>query len=442
MPISSFMGLQTSLRGLLAHQQALTTAGHNVANASTPGYSRQEVVLTSTDALVVPANSVITGAGAQLGTGVDVTTVRRIRDTFLDLQFRAQNMKLGDAAARANSLEQAELGFAEPTDNGLAAQLTRFWSAWSDVGNAPEDPGSRQALVTASTTLASTFQAIYTQLTTVASQAQTEYDSITAPDGDVDLWAREIAELNETISHAVAVGQSPNDLLDRRDLLIDRLSELAQVSVTDIGNSSLRVDFGGVTLVDPTVTGGYTWPQTLTRPGGKLGALQDLTSATGPALTFRARLDAVARDLVTRVNALHSAPAGLNFFDPAGVTADRIAVVATAATVQTGGTTDRGRNDVALAIAQLRNGSTDRKYAALVAEVGGEVQSTGRTQTNVQSLVDAIEDRRQSVQGVSLDEEMTNLIRFQRGYEASARTMTTIDEMLDTLINRTGRVGL
>jgi flagellar hook-associated protein 1 FlgK len=110
--------------------------------------------------------------------------------------------------------------------------------------------------------------------------------------------------------------------------------------------------------------------------------------------------------------------------------------------VAAGSTRDSGRNDVALALAQLRGGSTERLYNALVAEVGGEVQSILRTEANVQALVHAIEDRRQSVQGVSLDEEMTNLIRFQRGYEASARSMTTLDEMLDTLINRTGRVGL
>jgi flagellar hook-associated protein 1 FlgK len=442
MPVSSFMGLQTSLRGLLAHQQALNTTGHNVANASTVGYSRQTVDLSATNPLVIPVNSVITGHGAQLGTGVDVTAVRRIRDTFLDLQFRAQNMKLGDAATRANSLEQAELAFAEPSSDGISTQLSAFWNAWSNVARAPEDDAARQALVTASTTLAATFQAVYAQLTTVASQAQSEYDAITGPNGNVDLWAREIAELNASISHAVAVGQTPSDLMDRRDLLIDRLSELAQVSITDTGNSNLRIEFGGVALVDPAVPGGFTWPQTLTNPGGKLGALQDLASPTGPALTFRARLDEVARELVTTVNAIHAAPFGVSFFDPAATTADRITVVATAATVQAGSTRDSGRNDVALALAQLRGGSTERLYNALVAEVGGEVQSILRTEANVQALVHAIEDRRQSVQGVSLDEEMTNLIRFQRGYEASARSMTTLDEMLDTLINRTGRVGL
>lgn len=443
MPISSFMGLQTSLRGLIANQQALNTVGHNVANANVEGFSRQEAVLTAMGALVVPANSGVTGAGAQLGTGVDVTGIRRIRDQFLDLQFRGQNMTLADAGTRTNSLEQAELGFAEPSDNGINKLLDRFWNAWSALAQNPANASARTTVLQTANTLAGAFQSVNAQLTTVAAQAQDEFARITGPAGDVEVWAQELAKLNETIASAVAVGQAPNDLLDRRDLLIDKLSGLAQVSVRENGDGSVRVDFGGVALVDPAAPGGYTWPQTLTRPGGKLGALQDLASATGPALTFRSRLDAVAADLVARVNALHSTgPAGIAFFDPAGVTAGAINVTATAATLQPGTTGDAERNDIANAIAQLRGGSVNRAYGALVSEVGGIVRRARSDEAIQQSLVDNINDRRQSVQGVSPDEEMTNMIRFQRGYQASARTMSTLDEMLDTLINRTGRVGL
>jgi flagellar hook-associated protein 1 len=436
---SSFFGLQTSLRGLLAQQQALDITGHNIANANTPGFSRQEALLEPTRAFLIPANSVNTGAGAQLGSGVDVAAIRRVRDQFLDLQYRAQQMSLGDAAARTNSLEQVEGAFAEPTDDGLAAQLSRFWDAWSDVANAPENTGARAALVTTAQTLVATFRAIHDQLTTVAQQAQDEFDAITGANGDVANMASELAELNRAIGDAVFRGQQPNDLMDRRDLLIDRLSQLAQVSVTDTGDSRLRIDFGGVTLVDPATPAGFTWPQTLRAPGGKLGALLDLASPTGPAITYRDQLDAVAADLVASVNALHTATP---FFDPSGTRADTIAVVATSATVQTGSGGASGENDVAQAIARLRGGSTDQLYQALVAQIGTESQAAVSAEATSQSLVDAVENRRQSVAGVSLDEEMTNLIRFQRGYQASARTMSTMDEMLDTLVNRTGRVGL
>ena len=437
---SAFFGLQTSLRGLLTQQQALDVTGHNIANANTAGYSRQEAVLEPTRPYVVPSNSVNTGAGAQLGSGVDVAAIRRIRDGFLDLQYRAQQMSLGDATARTASLDKVEGAFAEPTDDGLAAQLSRFWDAWSDVANAPENAGARSALVTTAQTLTASFQTISDQLASVAQQAQDEYDAITGASGDVASIASELAGLNRAIGDAVFRGMEPNDLMDRRDQLLDRLSQLAQVSVTDTGNSRYRVDFGGVTLVDPATPAGFTWPQSLSRaPGGKLGALADLASATGPALTYRTQLDAVAADLVRSVNALHTSTP---FFDAAGTTAATIAVLATTATVQTGSGRASGENDVAQALARLRGGGTDQLYQALVARIGTEAQAAVRAWSTAQSLVESIEDRRQSVAGVSLDEEMTNLIRFQRGYQASARTMTTIDELLETLITRTGRVGL
>lgn len=436
---SAFFGLQTSLRGLLAHQQAIDVTGHNVANANTPGYSRQEALLEPTRPYVVPSNSVNTGAGAQLGSGVDVAAIRRVRDQFLDLQYRAQQMSLGDATARTTSLDQAELAFAEPTDDGLAAQLAKFWNAWSDVANAPENAGARAALVATAQTLTASFATIHQQLTTVAQQAQDEYDAITGPNGQVENIATELAELNRAIGDAVFRGQHPNDLMDRRDVLFDRLSALGQISVTDTGDSRLQVDFGGVTLVDPSIPAGYTWPQSLTAPGGKLGALADLASPAGPALAYRDELDAVAADLVRSVNALHTSTP---FFDAAGTRADTIAVVVTEATVQTGSGAASGENDVAQAIARLRGGTTDQLYQGLVARIGTESQAAVRAEATATSLVHAIEDRRQSVAGVSLDEEMTNLIRFQRAYQASARTMTTIDSMLETLITRTGRVGL
>jgi flagellar hook-associated protein 1 FlgK len=438
-PISTFMSLQTSLRGLLAQQEALDTTGHNVANANTPGYSRQEAVLTATQALTVPANSVTTGAAAQLGTGVDVQAITRIRDVFLDLQYRAQATSLGDATARADSLGQAQLAFAEPGENGIAAQLAKFWNAWSDLANAPESQPAREALIANAQTLTSMFATVSAQLTTVATQANQEYLSITGATGEIASDAQELAGLNTAIRNATMTGATPSDLMDRRDVLVDKLSALAQVSVTDLGNGEQKIDFGGVTLVDPAAAGGYTWPQTLTSPGGKLGALQSLASATGPALTYRSQLDTVAANLVGAVNSLHTTTP---FFNPTGTTAATIAVAATAATVQTGSTTAAGQNDIAQAIAGLRGGAVDQAYGALVARVGTDVNSNDRAEATAQSLVDAVDSRRQSVSGVSLDEEMTNLIRFQRGYQASARTMTTVDELLDTLINRTGKVGL
>src|SRR5919197_3239175 len=149
MSISSFLGLQTSLRGLLAQQQALDVATHNVANANTVGYTRQTADLGAANALHVAAGITQDGTGAFIGQGVDVTAYRRIRDSFLDLQVRAQTMALGDASTTAEALDRVQSALGEPSDTGIDALLGKFFTAWSDLANHPESDGSKQAVESA-----------------------------------------------------------------------------------------------------------------------------------------------------------------------------------------------------------------------------------------------------------------------------------------------------
>ena len=449
--ISTFFGLQQSLRGLLAHQRAMDVTGHNITNANTQGYSRQEAVLATATPYDIEAGLLIDGGGAMLGGGVDIQAFRRIRDGFLDLQFRAQSLRLGEYEGTASAMAQVEEGLSEPGANGISAQLDKFWSAWSAVANNPENLATRQALVEQAKTVAGAIKDMDARITTIANQVSSEYASITGASGDVRAKADEIAKLNAAIKFAVADGDQPNDLLDRRDNLLDELSKLAQVSVTELGNGAIRVNFGDAAapLVDDTATP-VTWPQTLTTPGGKLGALLQMAApitATPPGTlaSYRADLNAFAKQLADDVNALHNpGGTGTNFFSvgAAGTEASSIAVnvAATAVRYATGAAV--GATDIASAIAKLRGSSPDQKYQAFVARIGADVRNTDRLEANARVLTSAIEDRRQSTSGVSMDEEMTNLVRFQRGYQASARAMSTVDEMLDQLINRTGRVGL
>ena len=436
MGVSTFYGLQTALRGLLAEQRAIDTTGHNIANANTAGFSRQDAVMRAT--LATP---VVTGSGnpGQLGSGVDVVSFRRIRDGFLDAQYRAQSMRLGYETTTAKSLGDAELSLDEPGENGIATQLAGFWDAWSDVANAPEDPAARQALVQQGATLASTFKGLDDQFASLQAQAAGEYATLTGPDGQVASVARELGQLNGAISTALQTGDAPNDLLDRRDLLLDTLSSLAQTSVTANADGTVTVGFGdaGTPLVDGTTV---TWPQALTTPGGRLGALKQLSDPGGTLDGYQTQLGAVAQQLADSVNALHGAPPFFTY--TAGAAASTLAVGVTAAQVQTSTTTNPGANDLAIALSGLRSGAADASYRTFVTAVGTDVNEATRQQANAQALTDAVDNRRQSVAGVSLDEEMTNLVRFQRAYQASARAMSTMDEMLDVLINRTGRVGL
>jgi flagellar hook-associated protein 1 len=438
MAISSFFGLNTALRGLVAHQRALDVTGHNIANASTEGYSRQNAVLAAADPLEIGAGS---GRGiAQLGAGVDVIAFGRLRDTFADLQYRAQNMSLGQQTANAELIGQAELALSEPSDTGIGELLNKFWSAWDDLSNHPESPATRQAVINQAGLLTTRIQALDSHLRQVQGAATAEFTEITGANGDVLALAKDIAQLNQAITAITGSGGQPNDLLDRRDTALDKLSQLARVSIGELPGGAVSVTFGdaALPLVDNTTV---NWPQALTTAaGGRLGALLKLGDSTplggGTIQNFIEDLDNFVLELTQDVNAAHGTP----FF--AGTTAATLAVAVNDTTLRASASASPGANEIAIAMGALRGGDADGLYANLVARIGGDTRTATQLAETAQALVDSASDRRQSVAGVSMDEEMANMIRFQRGYQAAARTMSTMDEMLDVLINRTGRVGI
>ncbi len=436
MSIPTLQGLQTALSGLLAEQDALNVTGNNIANANTEGYSRERAVMEPNPPLDIPAISTLTGQGAQLGTGVDVATITRIRNIYLDAQYRTQNSALNAVMMQAEELTQAQSAFNEPSSSGLASQLSNFWTAWNNLASSPTSEAAKEAVVSAGKQLATTFNELSGQLSTIAAQATEQYNALTGPTGEVAEYASQIAQLNGQIKQAEEAGQKPNEMLDRRDLLLDKLSSLAQVTVTEQPDHTVTVSFGDAAkpLVEGTTV---DWPQALTEAaGGQLGALLGLTGPKGALTTIQAGLNSVAETLANTVNA----PLATPFFS--GTTAATLAVAVKASEVQASGTKNPGGNEVAQAIAALRGGAAEQDYAALVQQVGADVKTAQGDAANLQTTVTAINNQRQAVSGVSLDEEMTNLISFQRGYQASARTLTAMDEMLETLIEHTGRAGL
>jgi flagellar hook-associated protein 1 FlgK len=436
MPIPSLAGLQTALSGLIAEQTALDTTGNNIANANTEGYSRETALLEPNEPLTIPAISSQTGRGAQLGTGVSVTTITRIRNTYLDAQYRTQNSALSAASTESEVLTQAQAAFNEPSTAGIASQMSNFWTAWNTLAGAPGNEAAQEAVVAAGKQLTSVFKQLSAQLATISSQAGEQYNALTGPLGEVENAANQIAQLNGQIKLSEEAGQPPNAMLDRRDELLDKLSSLANITVTEAPDHMDTVTFGEAAkpLVDGTTV---NWPQTLTESaGGQLGALLALTGPTGALTGLQTGLDSVAETLANTVNEHLTTP----FFS--GTTAATLAVAVKPSEVQASGTKAVGGNEVARAIAALRGGAAEQGYAALVEKVGSDVRTAGDEQSNLQTTVTAISDQRQGVSGVSLDEEMTNLITFQRGYQASARTLTAMSEMLETLIEHTGVVGL
>jgi flagellar hook-associated protein 1 FlgK len=445
MAIPAFTGLNTALRGVQAQQAALDVVAHNIANVETPGYSRQEAVFSASPTLRIDGTKQ-DGTGAQLGTGVDVLTYRRLRDDFLDLQFRAQNMASGQSDATAQRLDVVQSDLATGSTSDLGTLLDKFWSSWDTLAANPTSTDAKAAVVGTAQTLAQRFATLDADIASTGTQATAAISDLLSDDGPIKPIATELAGLNQQINQAKAAGVSPNDLLDRRDLLLDKLSAYGQVSVTadptlDTNGKPaypgmIQVSFGGAAtpLVSQTTA---TMPSIATlsaTPGGRLGGLQDVAAKVNG---YRATLATMAQSLITSVNSASSTP----IFTGTGAT--DIAVVATSATVSAGVAGGAASdNSVALAIRALRGGAVDTAYSGLVRQIGADVRTATSANTTANNVLASITAQRQTVSGVSMDEEMSNMIRFQRGYQAAARALTTMDEMLDTLINSTGRVGM
>ena len=458
----TFVGLETALRALRAQQAAVDVTNHNIANANTPGYSRQTAELATTAPYTVVAFNQPVQAG-QLGTGVTVAAIRRARDALLDAQYRTElsSSKQFDGAQAA--LQRIEAAFDEPS-SGLSGPLSDFFGAWQALTNNPSDAGARAVLVQKSSVLADAFNRAARQLDTIQNDLNDQVASTTTEANDL---GTQIAALNRQIVIAEASGDRANDLRDKRDVALDGLAKLVSISTNENANGSVDVAIGGHAFVTGSnvdaltnTTGGpggrggirFSSDSSLaTIGGGEVRALLDARDTT--VAGYHGQLDTIASNLITAVNALHTTGYGLDgatgraFF--AGSDAATIAVnPVIAADPQRVGAADAAgqpaNSAIALAIAQLQQSMSptiEGAYGALVSTLGGELQATSNMAESQISLVQLLDRRRQEVSGVSLDEEAMNLLRQQKAYEAAARMMTAVDQMLEKLINDTGVVG-
>jgi flagellar hook-associated protein 1 FlgK len=427
-------GMQTALSGLEAYMAAIDTTGDNITNANTPGYSRQTVDLGTSASLQIASISQNTGAGVQVGTGVSIDDITRIRNSFLDSQYRSENGQSSNASTLASELGQVQTALDEPSSSSVSSALSNLWSAFNQMST--NDTGASQTAVAgAFQTLQSTMAAVSQQIQTVQTQAGQQLSALTGSSGEVMSDATQIQSLNTEIEQQQAAGQTPNNLLDQRDSLLDDLSSLATTTVTPNtdGKGGMSVSFAGQTLISSTDALSFDPTAIDSSSGGSLGALAGLadTSSSGTISPMLTDLDNVASQIVTEVNAQTSSPilqgssvATLSF------TGDPDTVLAGVSSQQAG------------SIAALSGGTADQTYASFVDTVGSAVQSAQNTASTTQAVLTSISNQRESVSGVSLDEEMSNLITFQQGYQASARMMNTMDSVIQTLINTVGGAGV
>lgn len=483
---STFGSLNTALTALHTMQKSIQTSSHNVANANTPGYSRQKAVLITGDPYAVPANNRYNTFG-QVGTGVNTEQIQRFRSGFLDSQIRTETESYKGWETRRDLLKQIETIMPEPSSTGINSRMSAFWTSWHNLATTPDAAATRGHVAETAEDLTASLRDTYRQL----SDLQTELDDRVALQVEtINDLAKRIGALNHTIRDVQGVGQQPNDLRDERDKLLTELSGIINVDSHETASGTMMVSLGGKLLVmDHVVTeisaeadpangslNRIVWADTgsavevagIPLEGGLSSlAAERLGGELGGTLIARdliipdkmADLDDIANAFISEVNTLHQAGFGLdgstgwNFLSGTGardialhddIKADtnRIATAATAGGVP-------GDGSLALSISRLEEatvlngGTTSIKdfYRASITALGQERQQADVMTENQELLVQHLETQQAEVAGVSLDEETVNLLQFQRTYQAAARVMTTVDEMLEKVINGMGLVG-
>jgi flagellar hook-associated protein 1 FlgK len=473
-----FSGIHRASDAMNAARYGLEVTGQNIANADTPGYTRQ----ASRQQAVGASGGISTlHTGVIDKGGVRVTGTDRLTDPVLVARLRTEHGRSAVSDATAAHLADVESIFKEPSDNGLAEQLHDYWNAWGDVANAPGNPVPRKMLIQQGKTVATSLHGLNDSLETVAASAAESLDNTVS---QANSALKELTELNTHIAIAHETGTNPNSLLDRRDELLDELSSAVggtsalrdngtvgsvtiggqDIDLDDLAGTPIETAQDGDGRFDVTVHGtAETTVQTL----GDSTASADLTALNTTLPGYRSKLDSVAQALARTVNTVQAdgydrhGQAGAPMFsngegstDPDGITAATIAVAGgfTADTVAASGTqsTDQDgkpignkNGDNALAAADLgeADDSPDSAYADLVGDLGRSSAAAQQQRTTQDSITSSVQSMKDSVSGVSFDEEMSHMLTYQHAYQASARVLTTLDSMLDTLINRTGVVG-
>ncbi len=466
-------GINLSLNALLANSQAMEIIEHNVANANTKGYHRQEAVMRTT----VPSNlyGMDRGIGAGVrGSGVEVGMIKRFSLSFFDNRFRSVTAEAKEWEAQRDVLMQLEMSLAETSSEGLTNKLDEFWNGWQMLSNDPSNTSLRAQLLDQSQALVNGFNRRADQMHKIRSDQDL---MVKTRVGEINSAGNRIAELNKEISRVFSIGEQPNDLLDERDMLLDRLSELAGATSNVQANGQVIVSIGGHTLV----TGNQSLTLTTVPnpdPGQRNLALVQWASGAAfksnhgeLAGILKARdeiipqqqkaLDELAVKFAAQVNNVHRGgyglddTTGLDFFTGGSSTNQPVGALdlslnsnlnvtnlAAAEALDSPGDGGRAKKIADLQNSQVMNTDTvNAFYATQVAQLGLDVQRAQINTHNQGLVVDAMDMQRESVTGVNLDEEAANMAKFQRAYQAAARVMTAYDEMLERVINGLGLVG-
>lgn len=484
---STFHGLELGKRGLYAQQYALSTTGHNITNVNTIGYSRQRAEMQATKAIPFPG---MHGdkSPAQLGTGVEVNKLIRLREEFLDVQFRNEYKNLGYWDAKSDTFTRIEELLNEPTEDGLAHTMDEFWKGWQELAKNPDSAAVRAVVRQKGVAVAQTFNNIMDSF----NQMQNDLKNVIKTKTDeVNSLASQISILNEQISRMVVNDYQANDLLDQRDVLIDQLSNIVSIDVKASSNGMVDISVGNGALVtgktSSTLTIDFDQNSGLVNPadikidgqtvnldsGELLGRIESYGIVGGNRNStipfYKDKINEMAMTFANAVNEVHLS--GLNLDNILGVSNQKVEFftgssakdlqvnpeimkslnLIAAAKDEGSGQSSTGNGQLAQEIANIKfkslsftdsTSTADDFFRNIIGQLGIDSQESQRMQNNYEKIMNQVENRRQSVSGVSLDEEVANMIKFQQAYNAAARVVTSVDQCLDKVINGMGRVGL
>lgn len=469
---STFYGLEIARKGLFMNQKALDVTGHNIANADTPGYTRQRLI---TQAVAPDAHGGLFASPikGKVGGGVEVMELSQIRDQFLDIQYRNQNTSVGRWTTRNNALEYIEDIFGEASGDGLHAQLGEFFSQIQELVKDPTSEEIRTLLRQSADKVTEVIHQYAGQLQDLRNQQ--DY-ALKVSVNQVNSWAQKIAALNEQIFKFELSGEKANDLRDSRNLILDQLSEMVNIRVEENTSGQISVYIGNQTLVQHTTVNEITyddsgsmividpdWQSEIT--GGKLKGYLEIRDGAGLGAPggntamgipyYMSKLDQFAQDFARAFNdtnalgTLADGSSGGDLFqgDSSGnITALTISISDAwkndIHAIATSGAGEMSYNENALRFLALQSSEGfEETIASIISDLAVDASYTKDMKKNGEILLGALENNRQSVSGVSLDEEMTNMVRYQQAYAAAARMITAIDEAIDIIINRMGIVG-
>jgi len=437
--------IETAKKAINSSRAGMEVTSHNVSNVNTPGYTRQKIELTSTD--------VLSSKHGMINAGVRVSGIRQVRDEFIEGEIRRVFNLLGSYSVEKEFFSRIETLLNEPSEVGLGQLFENFFNSFDDLSKNPEDRATRVTVVQAGKALAQRFNDIFNGLVGIKKDIIASLD---AKLKNINQIIEELGNLSRTAVNLYNSGSEINDVRDKINQKLKELSNLADVVVSYDENGGVKVSIGGVTVVDRNFTQtvalkfvdgqakiiSVKGESEVKLNSGEVFVLQNLFNELIPDVMQK--FDDLAKNIIKKVNDCQKVgyaldgTTGIDFFGGTGAGSIQVnkIVLDDPAKISASVNGDVGNNEVALAISSLRNETKILGfYNSIVSDIGLRSRISSDNENLHRMILNQLESQRDAVSGVSIDEEMLNMIKFQKMFEASAKVIQTVNEMIDAVLS-------